>query len=121
MYRPGVFADQHVAMMQTYWLVFQHNKETEVFIQPGYSLLDAKMKASIAGQKGELKESHALDAKTAKKVPATAIGRTLTPFTGQKASGSHVNALPHAPVMKPIKPTMIRQAPTAIQINAASS
>jgi hypothetical protein len=70
--------------MRTYWLVFQHFKETEVFIQLGYSLIDAKMKASIAGQQGELKESHVLNAKAAKKVTATAIGRTLTPDQAKK-------------------------------------
>jgi hypothetical protein len=48
-------------MIQTYWLVFERDKETEVFIQPGYSLIDAKLKAGLAGQKGKLKESHALD------------------------------------------------------------
>jgi hypothetical protein len=68
----------------TYWLVFQRDEGTQVFIQPGYSLIDAQMKAAIAGQRGELKESHALDATTAKKVPATAIGRTLTSAQAKK-------------------------------------
>ena len=71
-------------MTQTFWLVFERDNETEVFIQPGYSLIDAKMKAALAGQKGQLKESHALHAKTAKKVPATAIGCTLTAAKAKK-------------------------------------
>jgi hypothetical protein len=109
-----------LVVMQHYWLVFDRDGETQIFIQPGYSLLVAKMKASIAGQKGDLKESH-VDAKTAKKVPLRRSDERYRAGTSQKASGSHVNALPHALVMKPIKPTIIRQAPTAIQITPASS
>jgi hypothetical protein len=70
--------------LTTYWLVFQNASGTEIFIQPGYSLLDAKMKGSIPGHQGELKESHALDGKAAKKVPASAIGRTLTAMQAKK-------------------------------------
>ena len=70
--------------LTTFWLLFQTANGTEVFIQPGYSLIDAKMKAALAGQRGEMKESHALVRKAAKKVPATAIGRTLSAAQAKK-------------------------------------
>jgi hypothetical protein len=64
--------------MLHYWLVFDRDGATEVFIQPAHALTFAHIKAALAGQRGELRESHELDAMTAKKLPATAVGRTLS-------------------------------------------
>jgi len=71
-------------MKKTYWLVFRRDNDTEVFIQPGWSLIDSRMKAMLAGQQGEFKESHLLDARTVKKMPPTVIGRTLTSTQAKK-------------------------------------
>jgi hypothetical protein len=75
-------------MQQHYWLVFNRDGDTQVFIQPAHFLTYAQVKAALAGQQGELKESHALDVKTAKKLPATAIGRTLTSEEAKKLLAS---------------------------------
>ena len=41
-------------------------------------MMMARVKAGMAGQQSEPLECHELDAKTAKKIPAKTIGRTLT-------------------------------------------
>ena len=49
-----------------------------VCIQPGGATLFARLNAMIDGFGGKYVEAHALDAKTAKKIPKRMIGRTLT-------------------------------------------
>ena len=50
-----------------------------VVLQPGYSLIDARVKAAIAKlEPGEFTEGHQLDAKMAKRIPKKAIGRCLS-------------------------------------------
>jgi hypothetical protein len=58
-----------------FWLT---PRGTEVFIVEADFLMMAKVKAGIAGQKGEFQEGHQLDAKTAKKIPVKMIGWTLS-------------------------------------------
>lgn len=54
--------------MLLFWMTFNTSKGTAVFIQSGYSLVDARLKASMAGASDDLKEALELDTKTAKKV-----------------------------------------------------
>lgn len=61
-----------------FWLTFETNGRTEVFIAEAGFLGMARMKAALAGQQGEFDEGHELDPKTAKKIPAKMIGRTLS-------------------------------------------
>jgi hypothetical protein len=60
-----------------FWLVYLHGKRVEVVVQPASHLLQARLSAQLAGQSGEFREGHKLDAKTAKKVPKAMIGRAL--------------------------------------------
>ena len=49
-----------------------------MFIVEAAHLMMARMKAGMAGQQGAFQEGHKLDAKTARKIPAKMIGRTLS-------------------------------------------
>lgn len=61
-----------------WWLTFDTPRGLEVFIVQAGHLTMARMKAGLAGQRGAFQEGHALDAKTAKKVPAKAVGKSLS-------------------------------------------
>jgi hypothetical protein len=61
-----------------FWLVFKQAKAVVVIIQPADDLISARMHAKLAGVVGEFQEGHELDAKTAKKVPRTQIGKILS-------------------------------------------
>jgi len=61
-----------------FWLTYDTPRGTEVFIAEAAFLMMARIKADMAGQKGDFQEGHQLDAKTAKKLPAKMIGRTLS-------------------------------------------
>jgi hypothetical protein len=63
--------------MALYWIVHQVGREKRVFIQEAGAPLSARLKAAIAGHGGDYVEHHALDAKTAAKIPKGAIGRVL--------------------------------------------
>jgi hypothetical protein len=59
-----------------YWLVYRHNNSIFVVIEPGASLIHARMRASLAGlDEGEFTEGHELPGK---KVPKTMVGRRLS-------------------------------------------
>lgn len=61
-----------------FWLTYDTPHGLEVYIaQAGY-LSSARMKAGLAGQEGTFQEGHELDAKTAKKIPAAMVGKTLS-------------------------------------------
>ena len=64
--------------MNLFWLVHRIDDDMQVNIQPGHSLIDARMKAALAGQEGEFVEGHLLDGKTTKKVPKRMIGKNLS-------------------------------------------
>ena len=64
--------------MMLFWLTFKTNRRPEVFIAEAGFLGMARMKAGVAGQKGEFQEGHQIDSKTEKKIPSNSIGRTLS-------------------------------------------
>jgi hypothetical protein len=60
-----------------YWLCYRHNNSIFVVIEPGASLIHARMRASIAGlDEGEFTEGHELPGKW--KVAKEMIGRRLS-------------------------------------------
>ena len=62
-----------------FWLCFKTPEGICVVLQPGSSLVHARMQASLAGlQPGELKEAHQLDAKLTKRIPKDMIGKCLS-------------------------------------------
>jgi hypothetical protein len=63
--------------MPLYWLVYRHNNQISVVIEPGASIIHARMRASLAGfDEGEFTEGHELDRKW--KVAKEMIGRRLS-------------------------------------------
>jgi hypothetical protein len=65
--------------MPLYWLCYQHNDQISVVIEPGASLIHARMQASLDGlNEGTFTEGHALDRKTEKQVSKAMIGRRLS-------------------------------------------
>ncbi len=65
-------------MNALFWLVFKQPKEMAVVIQPAGDIITARVRALLAGIEGEFQEGHELDAKTAKKIPKTQIGKMLS-------------------------------------------
>ena len=61
-----------------FWLTYASSRGTEVFIAESGFLMVAKVKAELAGQRGEFQEGHVVDANTAKKIPLDMIGRSLS-------------------------------------------
>jgi hypothetical protein len=63
--------------MPLYWLVYRHNNQISVVIEPGASLVHARMRSAIAGlDEGEFTEGHELDRKW--KVAKEMVGRQLS-------------------------------------------
>jgi hypothetical protein len=63
--------------MPLYWLVYRHNNEISVLIEPGASIIHARMRSAIDGlDEGEFTEGHELPGKW--KVPKQMIGRRLS-------------------------------------------
>ena len=66
-----------VRVMPLYWLCYRHNNQISVVIEPGASLIHAKMRSAIDRlADGEFTEGHELDRKW--KVPKEMIGRRLS-------------------------------------------
>ena len=64
-------------MMPLYWLCYRHNNEISVVIEPGASVIHARMRAALDGlDEGEFTEGHELDRKW--KVVKQMIGRRLS-------------------------------------------
>jgi hypothetical protein len=62
----------HLAM-PLYWLVYRHNNQISVVIEPAHSLIHARLRASIDGlDEGEFTEGHELERKW--RVPNSATG-----------------------------------------------
>jgi hypothetical protein len=74
-----------------FWLTFETSYGIEVRIIEANHLVLARMKAGMAGQRGMFQEGHQLDAKTAKKIPAKMMGRTLT----HKEAFALLKGIPH--------------------------
>jgi hypothetical protein len=63
--------------MPLYWLVYRHNNSISVVIEPGHSLIYARLRAAIAGlDQGEFTEGHELPGKW--KVAKEMVGRRLS-------------------------------------------
>ena len=63
--------------MPLYWLVYRHNNSISVVIEPGASLIHARIRSAIAElDQGEFTEGHELDRKW--QVPKVMIGRRLS-------------------------------------------
>ena len=66
-------------MISIVWLCYRHNNQISVVIEPGASLIHARMRAALAElNEGEFTEGHELDRKTEKLVPKDMIGRRLS-------------------------------------------
>ena len=73
--------------MPLYWLCYHHNNQISVVIEPGASLIHARMRAALADlDQGEFTEGHELDRKTTKQVPKAMIGRRLSQEGTKNAS-----------------------------------
>jgi hypothetical protein len=65
--------------MSLYWLCYRHNNQIAVVIEPGASLMHARLRAGLAGlDEGTYTEGHELDRQTEKRVPKAMIGRRLS-------------------------------------------
>lgn len=64
--------------MPLFWIVHEINGVRRVHIQEGSAMIFARLNAMIDGFGGSFIEAHPLDADTAKKIPKTMTGRTLT-------------------------------------------
>jgi hypothetical protein len=63
--------------MPLYWLVYRHNNQISIVIEPGASLIHARMRAGLAGlDEGEFTEGHELDRTW--QVPNAMIGRRMS-------------------------------------------
>jgi hypothetical protein len=63
--------------MALYWLVYRHNNQISVVIEPGASLIHARMRAALTNlDQGEFTEGHELDRKW--KVAKETVGRRLS-------------------------------------------
>jgi len=66
-----------VRVMPLYWLVYRHNNQISVVIEPGASIIHARLRASLDGlDEGEFTQGHELPGKW--KMPKAMIGRRLT-------------------------------------------
>jgi len=71
------------SVMPLYWLVYRHNNQISVVIEPGGSLVHARLRASLAGlDEGDFTEGHELDRKW--KVAKQMIGRRLSQAEAKK-------------------------------------
>ena len=71
--------------MPLYWLCYRHNNQISVVIEPGASLIHARMRAALADlDQGEFTEGRELDRKTTKQVPKELIGRRLSQAEAKK-------------------------------------
>jgi hypothetical protein len=73
--------DRDAIVLDRAWI----DGKRRIFIQEAGALIFARVRAGIAGFEGKFVEAHALDDKTARKVPKATIGRVL--------SGGDVRAL----------------------------
>jgi hypothetical protein len=69
--------------MPLYWLRYRHSNQIAVVIEPGPSLIHARMRAGLANlDQGEFTQGHELDRKW--RVPKEMIGRRLSQEEGEE-------------------------------------
>ena len=69
--------------MPLYWLCYRHNNQISVVIEPGASLIHARLRTSLDGlDQGDFTEDHELDRKW--KVAKEMVGRRLTQGEAKK-------------------------------------
>jgi hypothetical protein len=69
--------------MPLYWLVYRHSNQISVVIEPGASLVHARMRSALDSlDEGEFTEGHELDRKW--KVAKEMIGRRLSQAEAKK-------------------------------------
>ena len=69
--------------MPLYWLVYRHNNSIFVVIEPGASIIHARMRSAIAGlDEGDFTEGHELDRKM--KVAKEMVERRLSQEEAKK-------------------------------------
>jgi len=69
--------------MPLYWLVYHHNNQISIVIEPGASIIHARLRSAIDGlDEGEFTEGHELPGKW--KVAKEMIGRRLTQAEGKR-------------------------------------
>ena len=69
--------------MPLYWLVYRHDNQISVVIEPGASLVHARMRAALANlDQGEFTEGHELDRKW--RAPKETVGRRLSQEEAKK-------------------------------------
>jgi hypothetical protein len=72
--------------MPLYWLCHRHNNQISVVIEPGASLIHARMRAALANlDEGEFTEGHELDRKW--KVAKEMVGRRLSQEDAKRLLG----------------------------------
>lgn len=64
--------------MPHFWIVNETDDGRRVFIQEAGDILNARLKASVAGLEGRFVEAHQLQAKMVEAIPAKMLGRVLT-------------------------------------------
>src|SRR5215831_20662079 len=58
---------------------YRHNNQISVAIEPGASIIHARLRASLGGlDEGDFTEGHELDRKSGRQVPKAMIGRRLS-------------------------------------------
>ena len=63
--------------MPLYWLCYRHNNQISVVIEPGASIIHARMRAALTNMnEGTFTEGHELDRKW--RVPKPMVGRRLS-------------------------------------------
>jgi len=70
------------------WLCYHHDNQISVVIEPGASVVHARMHAALAGlDEGTFAERHELDRKTEKRVPKAMIGRLAVSERSEEVAG----------------------------------
>ena len=65
--------------MYLYWLCYRHDRQISVVIEPGSSLVHARMRAALDGlDEGTFAEGHELNGKIERKLPKDAMSRRLS-------------------------------------------
>ena len=67
--------------MPLYWLCYRHNDQISVVIEPGASLIHARLRASLKGlDEGTFTEGHELDRKCIESLPSIRLLLAHYPF-----------------------------------------